>query len=191
MRQTAARFINCERIDCRLVIHIPNLAVHIHDIRNPVAHTVRAQDTVGFRHFAITEIAQECKRHIELISKDLLRRRIVRADPKNYRIVPIEFSDTSLVRGEFFGSTTGESSREKSQHYRLFAFIIGQSDFTAPDGGQREIRRCVSNLEQVIATAWLLRNQRAAKSGAERNGCSKPHVGFSSAASLSFSAGFS
>jgi hypothetical protein len=181
MRQTAAGIVNCQRIDCRLVIHEPNLAIHIHDVRHPVAHTVRAQDTVGFRHFAITEIAQECKRHIELISKDLLRWRIVRADSKNYRVVSIEFRDTSLVRSEFFGSTTGESSREKRQHYGLFAFIVGQSDFAALGGVQREIRRCVSNLEQVIATAWLLRNQRAAKSGAERNGCSKPHVGFSSA----------
>ena len=181
MRQTAAGLVHRQRIDCRLVIHEPNFAVHIHDVRYPVAHTVRAQNTVGFRHFAITEIAQESKRQIELISKDLLRRRIVRADSKNYRVVSIEFRDTSLVRSEFFGSTTGESSREKRQHYGLFAFIVGQRDFTALGGVQREIRRCVSNLEQVIATAWLLRNQRTAKRGAERNGCSKPHVGFSSA----------
>ena len=72
MRQTAARFIDRERIDCRLVIHESNLAIHIHDVRHAVAHSILAQYSVGFGCLPVAEIAQQAERKIELIGKDLL-----------------------------------------------------------------------------------------------------------------------
>ena len=72
MCQPAARLIDRQRVDRGLVIDKRNLAVHVHNVRHPVAHTVGAQYTVCLRGFTVAEIAEQREGQIELIRKDLL-----------------------------------------------------------------------------------------------------------------------
>ena len=55
-------------------------------------------------------------------------RREIGADGEDLGIILIEISDTRLVRSEFLGSTTGESSHEEGQNDDFFPAKIGELD---------------------------------------------------------------
>jgi hypothetical protein len=69
-----------------------------------------------------------------LFGKNSLGGDVVGADAKNEGIVGLELCDTSLVRGEFLRSTTGECGGEKRYHHGILSFIIGERHFAAGSG---------------------------------------------------------
>jgi hypothetical protein len=117
-----------------------DLAVLIDDKRSAVRHArLGNENAILLGDLALRKIAQQRNRQHELGGKLSLRKRIVGADPQDLCFLTLEFSDTSLVRQKFFGSTRRESSREKSQHDRVLAAEAGQFHRLARGGRQRKI----------------------------------------------------
>jgi len=138
--------------------------------RGPVAHAIRAQNSICFCDLAIFEIAQQGEVEIELSGENFLRGCVVRTDAKNEGAVSFEFRNTSLVCREFLRSTTGERGRKECQHDHVFSFVIGQCNFAAGRTGQRKIGSDVSHFQRR-RIAWLLRNQPGTADRDERGAC--------------------
>jgi hypothetical protein len=168
MRKPAARFICRSRVN-RRVTHLNkrNFAVCIHNISHTVGHTVRTQNAIGLCSGTIFEIAEEGEGKLQLLGEDFLGGTVVGAETENLCIFTFKFCDTSLVRGEFLRSTTGECGGEKRQHHGVFAFEIGQRDFAAHRSRERKVRRNVPNLERCGVACLLSRESRA---GGKREG---------------------
>ena len=72
---------------------------------------------------------------------------IIGADCQDLRFRVIEFLDTSLVSGDFLGSTTGERGREEGHYNGLLAAKVGQFESLAEAAVQIEVGGGVADLE--------------------------------------------
>jgi hypothetical protein len=175
VREPAAGLIGRSRIDC-CISHFYKryLSVRVDYIGDAVRHPVGTKNSVSFSSGSVFEIAEEGERKLQLIGEYFLGRTIVRADAKNFRIFTVEFCDTSLVRGEFLRSATGECGGEKRQHHRVLTFEIGQRNFAAHGSGERKVRRHVSHFEGD-GVAGLLGHYESAAGERQRGNGVKPH----------------
>jgi hypothetical protein len=162
VRQPAACFIGSGGIEC-CIPHIDerNFPVLIDNVRNAVRHTVRTQHTIRLRGGTVFEIAEEGESQFQLFGENFLGGRVVCTNAKYLGVIAFEFCDTSLVRGEFLRSATGESGRKECHHHWAFAFEIGQRDFTAHGGTESKAGRDVANLERCGIAGLLGEHRRA------------------------------
>ena len=162
MRQPAACFVGRGRIDRGISnLDVRNFPFLVHYVSDAVCHPVRAQNTIRLCGRTIFEIAQQGECQFELFGENFLGGNVVGTDAKDFRVVAFEFCDTSLVRGEFLRSATGKSGRKERQYHGVLAFEIGQRDFPAHGGAEREVRRGVSQFKRS-GIAGLLGEQRRA-----------------------------
>lgn len=156
VRQPAAGFINRSGVDSRVAhLNERDLSLEVHNIGHTIRHAIRAQCSVGFRGGTIFEIAEEGERELQLFREDSLRGGVISTNAKYLCFITFEFCDTSLVRGEFFGSATGERGREERHNNCILAFEIGQGHLSARSRRQREIRRDIANLEGLRVARLL------------------------------------
>jgi hypothetical protein len=162
MGQAAAGFVRGGRIDSGVAyLDEGNFAIRVHDISHAIRHAVRAQNTIRLRGGAIPKIAEQRECQFELFSEDFLGGRVVAADAKNLGVLTFKFCDTSLVRGEFLRSATGEGGRKERQDDWILAFVIGQRDFTAHGRAERKVGRGVPHLQRSGIAGLLGEHRRA------------------------------
>lgn len=161
MRQAAAGLIRGSRIDRGIAdLHIRDLPVHIDHVRNAIRHPVGAQNAIRLCGRAVPEIAQKRECQFELIGENFLGRGVIFTDAKYFCIFTFELCDTSLVRGEFLRSATGESGWKERQYDRVLAFEIGQRDFTAHGGAERKVWGRVPHLKRCGIAGLLGEHNR-------------------------------
>jgi hypothetical protein len=162
VRQPAACLIRSGRID-RGIPHIyeRNFPFLIDHVGDAVRHPVRAQNTIRLRGGTVFEITQEGEGQFELFGKNFLGGSVICTDAKNLGVVAFEFCDTSLVRGEFLRSATGESGGKECHDHWALAFEIGQRDFTAHGGTEDKVWRGVAHLERCGIAGLLGEHRRA------------------------------
>jgi hypothetical protein len=149
VRQPAACFVGRGRIDRGISnLDVRNFPFLVHYVSDAVCHPVRAQNTIRLCGRTIFEIAQQGECQFELFGENFLGGNVVGTDAKDFRVVAFEFCDTSLVRGEFLRSATGESGGKERHDHWAFAFEIGQRDFTAHGGTEGKVGRGVAHLER-------------------------------------------
>ena len=149
MGEPTAGFVRSCRVDCRIAdFHERDFSIHIDYVSYPIRHTVRSQYSVRFLGGTVFEIAEQRERKLQLIGKDLLGGSVVGTNAKNLCFFTFKFCDTSLVRGEFLRSATGESSGEERQDYGVLAFEIGKSHFAAHRAVKRKVRRDIADFER-------------------------------------------
>jgi hypothetical protein len=81
------------------------------------------EDPVVFHHGSF-EIAEEWKGHADVLCKSAIGRNAIDADTKNLSVGSFEFGDISLIRLQFFRSTTGEGQDIEGKHYIFLTFEI-------------------------------------------------------------------
>ena len=74
------------------------------------------KDSVIFHHSSL-EITEQWKRYTDVLCKTAVGRNAVDADAEDLSLCSFEFSDISLIRLQFFRSTTGESQHIEGQHH--------------------------------------------------------------------------
>jgi hypothetical protein len=175
MRQPAASLIRRGRIDRRIPdLHERNLPFHIDHEGYAVRHPVGTQYAIFLSCGSVSEIAEQGERKLQLIGKYFLGRTIIFADAKNFCIFTFEFCDTSLVRGKFLCSATGECGGKKRQHHGILSFEIAQRDFAAHGTGERKVRRDIAHFEGC-RIAGLLSHQDSASGESQSGNGVKPH----------------
>ena len=132
MRRPATSRIRSRRINRRgALFDVDNFSFFVHYKRSPIRHSVRQQNPVSCNHFTVEEIAQQWERRVELGGEFLLGGSVVGTNAKNFGIVAFKFCNTSLVCGDFAGSTTGEGGGEECQHHGVFSAETGKRDLPA------------------------------------------------------------
>jgi hypothetical protein len=174
--EAAACLIDRCRIDCRVAnVDKFDLSVGSDHERGPVAHAIRPQNSICFGDFAIFEIAQQREVQLELSGELFLRWGVVGTDAKNKGTIGLEFRNTSLVCREFLRSAAGERGREKCQNDHVFAFVVGQRNFSAGRRRKREVGCDISHLQR-LRISGLLRNGKPGNTDrGKRGACGKPH----------------
>ena len=152
MGGTAARGFRAGGIDgATSLLDIRNLSFLIHHKGCAVGNARRRdQHTVGSRHFALGEVAEQGKGCVRFGGKLFLGRSVVGADSKNLGVQGIEFSNTSLVCRDFLGSATGEGGREKGQDHRVLAAEIREFHLSSRSRGEGKVRGHVTNFEAGV-----------------------------------------
>jgi hypothetical protein len=84
---------------------------------------------------------------------------IISADCQDLRFRVNEFLDTSLVPGDFLGSTTGERGREKGDDDSVLAAEVGQFESLAKTTVQVEVGSGVADLQVSLARLHHLRRK--------------------------------
>jgi hypothetical protein len=108
------------------------------------------QHAVSGGYLTLREIAEQGEGGVDLGCKFFLGRSVIGTDSKYFCFVAFEFSDTSLVRQQFLGSTTGKRGWEEGYHDIILAAEIGEMDGPASGGRQREIRSHIANLQVSV-----------------------------------------
>ena len=85
-----------------------NDAFFVHDERGARGNAaVLVKDTVVLNHLAF-EIAEQREGNSDILGEAFVSGKAVNTDPEHLRLRSIEFGDISLIRLQFFRSTTGE-----------------------------------------------------------------------------------
>lgn len=123
--------------DCRIRIHgaivlldVLDFAVLIHDERGAPRKLVLVSflliilhNPVLFQHFPV-HIAQEGKRHADLLGKCGIRSGRVNADSEYDGVACFQLGQISLIGLEFFRSTAGKRQYVKRENYILLSTVF-------------------------------------------------------------------
>ena len=158
----AAGFCRSGGIDSAVaLLDVGDLAVFVDHESGAIRHSgLFDQNAIRLRHSAIHEIAEEWDGDVVLGRELALRRGVVGADPEDLGSGLFKFCDTSLVRGEFLRSATGESGRIERQNDDVFAAEVGELDAPALRGRQGEIGSFVADLKLGFGRLHGLREER-------------------------------
>ena len=109
MRQYVACFGSGRRINRYIsFINVLNDAVFVDNECGSIAEALLfIKNSVVFHHSPF-EITQQWKRYADVLRETPVGRNTVDADAENLSIGSFEFGDISLIRLQFFRSTTGE-----------------------------------------------------------------------------------
>lgn len=111
-------------------------------------------------HDGAFEIAEYWEGNAELFGELTVGGNTVYAKTKNLSVSCFKFGDISLIRLQFFRSTTGKRENIDRQHDILLGFELTKLVSLAIGGAQCEIRRLIANLQVCFWRRRLLR-QRA------------------------------
>ena len=178
MRRPAAGGVGACGVDGgAALLNVNDLPFLIHHERGAVRHAVlRHENTICGGHFTVEEITQQGERRVELGGEFLLGGSVVGTNAKNFGIVAFKFCNTSLVCGDFAGSTTGKSGWKKCQYHGIFSAEAGQHDLSALSGRQTEVGRHVPFLQKRMGRLDVLGEEaHREQSGRERKRYSHSH----------------
>ena len=118
MRQYVAGFCGGRWIDRHAAfIYVLNNSLLVDDECGSIAEALFfIKDSVIFDHRSL-EITEQWKRYTDVLCKTAVGRNAVDADAEDLSLCSFEFSDISLIRLQFFRSTTGESQHIEGQHH--------------------------------------------------------------------------
>jgi hypothetical protein len=116
------------------------------------------KNSVVFNHGSL-KVAQQWKGYPDVLCKTAVGRNAIDADAEDLCICSFEFGDISLIRLQFFRSTTGEGQHIKCQHHIFLSLEIAQLHLLPGRTWQREIRRRVTDLQVRLRRGRLLRTR--------------------------------
>ena len=118
MRQYVACFGSSRGINRHIsFINVLNDAVFVYDKCGSIAEALLfIKNAVVFHHSSF-EITEQWKRNADVLRETPVGRNAVDADAENLSIGSFEFGDISLIRLQFFRSTTGEGQHIEGQYH--------------------------------------------------------------------------
>ena len=95
-------------------------------------------DAVVLNGFAMP-VAQQRKLHADIFREALVGRRAVHTNSENLSVCLFEFGDISLIRFQFFRSTTGKGEHIKREYHVFRAFEVVQINLLTFRVGKGEV----------------------------------------------------
>jgi len=130
VRQYIARVGSSRGID-RYVsfVDVLNDPVLIYYECGSISETLRFVENAVILHYCSFEIAEEWKSDADVLREAFVSWNAVDAYSENLSIGSFEFGDISLIRLQFFRSTTCESQHVEGQHNILLPLEVAQLHF--------------------------------------------------------------
>jgi hypothetical protein len=118
MRQYIAGFDGGGWIDRHAAfVDVLNDPVLVDDERGSISEALFfIKNSVIFHHSSL-EITEQWKSYPNVLCKTAVGRNAIDADAEDLSLCSFEFGDISLIRLEFFRSTTGEGQHIEGQHH--------------------------------------------------------------------------
>ena|SRR5882724_219983 len=158
MRQYVAGFGSSSRINRYIsLVDVLNDAILVNNECGSIAEALFfIKNSVVF-HDGSLEITEQWKRNTDVLRETPVGRNTVNTDAENLSIGSFEFGDISLIRLQFFRSTTGKGQHIEGQHYIFLSLEIAQFHLLAGSAWEGEIRRSVTNFQICLRRGRLLR----------------------------------
>jgi len=138
------------------------------------------KNSVVFNHSSL-EVAQQWKRYPDVLCKAAVGRNAIDADAENLCICSFEFGDISLIRLQFFRSTTGKGEHIEREYHVFRALEVVKVNLLAFSIGKREVGSGLAHLQMrpgrrgLWRAGWrgrgrgLLRKHRDAQASQQQN----------------------